>query len=50
MQASALGIGSPTAGNVNTAWTGDAVVQSAFQSTAGVQGLAMSERRRHQRR
>jgi hypothetical protein len=40
MQASALGIGSPTAANVTTAWTGDALVQSAFQSTAGVQGLA----------
>jgi hypothetical protein len=41
LQAGALGIGSPLAGDVMTAWTGDALVQSAFGSPAAVQGLAL---------
>jgi hypothetical protein len=40
MQAAALGIGSPTAANVNAAWAGDTNVQSAFNTAASVQGLA----------
>ncbi len=40
IQAAGLGIGLPTAANVNTAWAGDTNVQSAFGSAASVQGLA----------
>jgi len=39
LQAGGIGIGSPLATTVNTAWTGATNVQSAFNSAASVQGL-----------
>ena len=35
-----VGIGLPTAGNVDSAWSGNTVVQSAFNTPSSVQGLA----------
>ncbi len=40
LQAGAMGIGTPVAGDVNTAWAGDSVVRADFANSAGVQGLA----------
>ncbi len=41
LQAGALGIGSPVASNVTTAWAGDGLVQAAFEHPSAVQGLGI---------